>query len=143
MPLVLMPFVLQPLVREEGNTTMDDGTHVVQEEDHHGVHVQGGDKMVVAHAGAGLTHNEVDNYAEVVEDTNDEKDRRDNQTLFHSVFERSPWLHQTVLLTRRVASHFVSSFVLRRGERRELCATMLIEFVNTLLVILRPECHEN
>lgn len=114
-----MPLVLQPLVHEEGNATMDDGTHIVQEEDHHGVHVQGGDKVVVAHTG--LTHNEVDNYAEVVEDNHDEKDQRDNQTLFHSVFERSPWLHQTVLLTRRVASHFVSCFVLRRGERRELC----------------------
>lgn len=94
----LPPLAPGPQVREEGNTTIDDGDHghgrekEVVGRHHHGVR---GEDKEAAHVGP-MNIVKGGNCVEVAdvveEDEHDGKDRRDNQTPYRSVFGRSPWL---------------------------------------------------
>mmetsp|Transcript_3005 Transcript_3005/g.6708 ORF Transcript_3005/g.6708 Transcript_3005/m.6708 type:complete len:104 (+) Transcript_3005:978-1289(+) len=92
----LPPLVPEPQVREEGNTTIDDGNHghgrekEVVGRHYHGVRGEDKEAVHVGPMNIETGGNCVEG-AEVVEDEHDGKDRRDNQNPYRSAFGRSPW----------------------------------------------------
>lgn len=108
-PFQMKDFLLPQLAHyEEGNTTMDDGTHEQGEGGRHDVQ----EEEVVAGAVLVL-HNDVmeGNSPAKADVHDDDNDHRGNRALFHSAFERSPLSQPVLMATRKVAS-LVSSFLL-------------------------------